>query len=111
MMKFMDFLFKSKFTNGMIVVFSTVVLLFDLMMWLAIHILLMFSVSLGIQEIGINGKDAFINAYIGVLFLGMYLLSFWLLNCLLRAVFDVKYVFSMIKKNTLLLFNKRIVKE
>ncbi|NKO44241.1 hypothetical protein GKR09_05085 [Staphylococcus aureus] len=110
-MKIFNFLFKSKFTNGMIVVVSTIILLFHLMMWLSMHILLMVSVVLAIQEIGINGKDAFINAYVGVLCLGMYLLSFWLVNCLLRAVFDVKYVFSTIKKNTLLLFNKRIVEE
>ncbi|HHW8678105.1 TPA: hypothetical protein ACU1P0_001949 [Staphylococcus aureus] len=111
MMKFMDFLFKSKFTNGMIVVFSTVILLFDLMMWLAIHILLMVSMVLAVQEVAINGKDVFINTCVGVLCLGMYLLLFWMLNCILRSVFDVKYVFSIIKKNTLLLFNKRIVKE
>ncbi|HDF0150905.1 TPA: hypothetical protein PD996_002305 [Staphylococcus aureus] len=110
-MKFMDFLFKSKFTNGMIVVFSTVILLFDLMMWLAIHILLMVSMVLAVQEVAINGKDVFINTCVGVLCLGMYLLLFWMLNCILRSVFDVKYVFSIIKKNTLLLFNKRIVKE
>lgn len=110
-MKFMDFLFKSKFTNGMIVVFSTVVLLFDLIMWLAIHILLMVSLVLAVQEVAINGKDVFINTYVGVLYLGMYLLLFWMLNCILRSVFDVKYVFSIIKKNALLLFNKKIVKE
>ncbi|HDH6084369.1 hypothetical protein [Staphylococcus aureus] len=110
-MRFMDFLFKSKFTNGMIVVFSTVVLLFDLMMWLAIHILLMVSLVLAVQEVAINGKDVFINTCVGVLCLGMYLLLFWMLNCILRSVFDVRYVFSTIKKNVLLLFNKKIVKE
>ncbi|HDH0993659.1 TPA: hypothetical protein PIL38_002589 [Staphylococcus aureus] len=110
-MRFMDFLFKSKFTNGMIVVFSTVVLLFDLMMWLAIHILLMVSLVLAVQEVAINGKDVFINTCVGVLCLGMYLLLFWMLNCILRSIFDVRYVFSTIKKNVLLLFNKKIVKE
>lgn len=110
-MKIVDFLFKSKFTNGMIVIFSTVVLLFDLIMWLAIHILLMVSLVLAVQEVAINGKDVFINTYVGVLYLGMYLLLFWMLNCILRSVFDVKYVFSTIKKNVLLLFNKKIVKE
>ncbi|MCS4502378.1 hypothetical protein [Staphylococcus aureus] len=110
-MRFMDFLFKSKFTNGMIVVFSTVVLLFDLMMWLAIHILLMVSLVLAVQEVAINGKDVFINTCVGVLCLGMYLLLFWMLNCILHSVFDVRYVFSTIKKNVLLLFNKKIVKE
>ncbi|WPG01515.1 hypothetical protein [Staphylococcus aureus] len=110
-MKILDFLFKSKFTNGVVVVFTTIMLLLYLMIWLAFHILAMVSVVLAIQDIAINGKDAFINLYVGVLCLGMYLLLFWMINALLRFTFDIKGLFMTIKNNTLLLFNKKVVKE
>lgn len=110
-MKLFNFLFRSKFKNVVIAVFTTILLLLSLMIWLSFHILSIVSVVLAIQDIAINGKDTFINVYLGVLCLGMYLLLFWMINYLLRFCFDIKDLFMTIKNNTLLIFNKKTVKE